>query len=350
METRSGTTLRTLSRALGLSHTTVSMALRGIGRVSPATIARVRLAARQAGYRCNPLAAILMSELRRSRTGVFRGVLAAVDVVEPERRDPHGSFHAQLTEGARARAVELGFILETFVVDRTRLTVSRLDSILKSRGIRGVVVLPSWNPPDWSGLDWSHYAGVYADYVIERPSLHCVCCNHYRSMRAVLAQLFARGYRRPGLYLETRRDERTQNRFSSAFRTFQETQPGVEPVPMLLVPQHSKKDFLAWFHRYRPDVVLSHFTDVIDWMEDCGVRVPETGGFVSLNWLYRTRPCAGLDHQPKETGTRAVELLIAQLQRDERGVPKWATTTTVPARLVEGPTIRKAKTGRKPRA
>jgi len=98
--------------------------------------------------------------------------------------------------------------LPAFVVDQTNLTVPRLDSILQSRGIHGLLVLPSWYAPDWSALNWAHFAGVYTDYVIERPPLHCVCCNHYRSMMAVLARLFERGYRRPGLYLENGRDER----------------------------------------------------------------------------------------------------------------------------------------------
>jgi LacI family transcriptional regulator len=42
-------------------------------------------------------------------------------------------------------------------------------------------------------------------------------------------------------------------------------------------------------------------------------------------------------------GARAVELLLAQLQRNELGVPVWPTTTTVPARRVEEPTVRKEK-------
>ena len=70
-------TLRTLARDLGLSRTTVSDALRGSARVDPRTAERVRRAAEAAGYRRNPLAGALMSELRRSRGGEFRGVLAA---------------------------------------------------------------------------------------------------------------------------------------------------------------------------------------------------------------------------------------------------------------------------------
>ena len=345
MKSSSVPTVRSLARELGLSHTTVSDALRDKGRVDPATKQRVVKAARAAGYRRNPLAAAVMSELRRSRGGTFRGVLAAVDVFEPQRRDPHGVFHQELLHGGRERAGELGFKLEEFVVNAAEITQPRLDGILRSRGIHGVLVLPSWFAPDWSGLDWSRYAGVYTDYIIERPALHCVCCNHYRSMTGLLALLAERGYRRPGLFMEHGRDERTQHRFSSAFRSFQETRPGIEKVPILVTPTKRREEFTAWFRKYKPDVVLSHFTEVIDWMEACGAKVPQTHGFASLNLLYKTRPCAGLDQQPRELGARAVELLIAQLQRNELGVPAWPTTTTIPARWIEGATVRKTAKG-----
>lgn len=333
-------TVRSIARTLGLSHTTVSDALRGKGRVDPKTVARVEKAAREVGYRRNPLAAAVMSELRRSRGATFRGVLAALDLAEPDRA-PHGIFHRELVGGGRERAVELGFKLEEFEVNSAGMTVPRLDSILRSRGIHGVLLLPSWYAPDWRELDWSRYAAVYTDYVIERPPLHCVCCNHYRSMLTLLGTLFERGYRRPGLFLESGRDERTQRRFSAAFRSFQENEKGVEFVPLLITGQErSRTEFLDWFRRHKPDVVVGHFTETIGWMESAGAAVPESAGFVSLNLLYPNRPCAGLDQQPRELGARAVELLIAQLQRNECGIPAWPTTTTIPARWVEGPTVR----------
>ena len=328
-------TVRSLARTLGLSHTTVSDALRGKGRVDPATAARVQKAAREAGYHRNPLAAAVMSELRRSRGATFRGVLAAVDLSEPDRA-PHGAFHRELVSGGRERAAELGFKLEEFVVGTEGMTVTRLDSILQSRGIHGVLLLPSWYAPDWLGLEWSRYAAVYTDYVIERPPLHCICCNHYRSMVSLLATLHERGYRRPGLFLERGRDERTQRRFSAAFRSFQENEAGVEPVPLLIFePDRPREAFEDWFRRHKPDVVIGHSIEAIEWMETMGASVPGTSGYVSLNLLHPKRPCAGLDQQPRELGARAAELLIAQLQRNERGVPAWPTTTTIPARWVE---------------
>jgi len=332
-------TVRSLARALGLSAATVSNALSGRGRIAHATVQRVRSAARSAGYRHNPLAGILMAELRRSRGSTFRGVLAAVDLAEPDRA-PHGIFHRELVTGAKARADQLGFKLTEFFVGRADLTVQRLDVVLRARGIHGVLLLPAWHAPDWSGLDWTHYAGVYTDYNIGQPTLHCVCCNHYRSMMLTLGRLVERGYRRPGLFLERGRNERIHHRWGAAFHAFQESSAQPSPVPPLFAPELREDDFGKWFRKYRPDVVISHGTDVIAWMERCGARVPETHGFVCLNLLYKNRPAAGLDQQPRELGARSVEMLIAQLQRNERGIPEWPTTTTIPARWVEGPTLR----------
>jgi len=338
-------TVRSLARSLRLSPATVSNALSGHGRIAPATEQRVKKAATAAGYRHNPLAGSLMSEHRRSRGSSFHGVLAAVDVEEPSR-EPHGLFHQELVRGARARALELGFKLEQFVVGHSGLTMPRLDLILKSRGIHGIVLLPTWFTPDYSQLDWPRYAGVYTDYNIQQPSLHCVCCNHYRSMMELLQRLAARGYRRPGLFLEQRRNERLQHRWGAAFLAFQHSHPELEPVPLKIAPEIKPEAFVPWFRRHKPDVVLSHFTTPLDWIETCGTRVPAQCGYACLNLLFKARLAAGLDQQPRELGTRAAELVIAQLQRNERGLPKWPTVTTTPARWIEGPTVRPAPTPR----
>ncbi|HVS54307.1 MAG TPA: LacI family DNA-binding transcriptional regulator [Opitutaceae bacterium] len=338
----SAPTLRSLAKTLGLSRTTVSDALRGSPRVDPNTASRVRKAAREAGYRRNPLAGALMSELRRSRGTAFRGVLAAIDFNEPDRPDYAARFHRELVVGAETRAVELGFKVEKFSVGHAGVSVQRLDSILQSRGIHGIILLPAWDEPDLSNLDWTRFAGIYTDYIIERPALHSVCSDHYRSMLATLQRLGALGYRQPGLYLQKHQDERLQYRWGAAFRAFQESHPDAKAIPPLVVDTFKKDDFVRWFRRHKPDVVLSHNTGAIDWMEGAGAEVPATHGFVALNVLMKSRPCAGLDLQPRILGARATELLIAQLQRNETGIPEWPSTTTIPARWVDGPTLRSA--------
>ncbi len=333
--------LRELARSLGLSHTTVSEALRASPRVKAETRERVLKAAHDLGYRHNPLAGALMSEMRRSRSGTFRGVLAVIDLDSPEKRPAaNAPWHSELTRGASERALELGFKIEPFVMGRNDLSLTRLDSILKSRGIHGVLLLPVSEDPDLTQLDWTTYAGVYADYIIEHPGLHSVCSDHYRSMVTTLPRLHALGYRRAGLVLNRHHDERLLHRWEAAFRVYYYHHHDATAVPPLVIPEITRPEFTRWFNTNKPDVVLCHRAEVIEWMEACGAHVPATHGFFCLNVIMNVVPCAGLDLQPWLLGVRGVELLIAQIHRNEYGVPEMPSTTMIPAVWVDGPTLR----------
>lgn len=334
--------INTLARALGVSRTTVSDALRGKGRVSEATVQRIREAAKATGYRANPLVATVLGSINRGRgRSSFRGTLAVVDLHE-KAHWPHGPFPRELVAGAKARAADMGFSLAEFVVGPEVLPWPRLDSILQSRGIHGIIVLPAWYEPDLSALDWSRYAGIYMDHVTAGPSLHAVCSDHYESMLSLLTMLAERGYRRPGLLLQQGRDERLRGRQSAAFRFFQNTRLMGDPVPPLITPEDPQfeTEFAPWFRRYQPDVVLSHFPETRDWLKACAPA--ELPGFVLLNILHQTYPCAGLDLQPQLLGARAVEMVVGQILRNDFGVPAWPSRTVVQARWVEGPTVRNA--------
>jgi len=347
METRPPS-INTLARALGLSRTTISDALRGKGRVSPATIRRVQQAAKAIGYRPNPLVATVLGAINRATRAPFRGALAVIDICE--QGHPHGPFPRELVAGAKARALEMGFSVAEFSVGEDQLSWPRIDTILQARGVLGAIILPTWFEPDISALDWSKYAGIYTDYVSAGPELHSVCCDHYGSMLALLDTLAARGYRRPGLLLQRRRDERIGRRQSAAFCAFQSARAARDFIPPLItteVPELAT-EFAPWFRAHRPDVVLSHFVETRDWIRACAPAVPP--GFVLLNILHKTFPCAALDLQPRILGARAAEMVVGQILRNEFGVPAWPSRTTVQARFVDGPTVRPANmnTAKKP--
>jgi LacI family transcriptional regulator len=332
-------TIRALAKQLGLSRTTVSEALRGLPRIQKKTAIKVCAAAEKAGYRPNPLASAVMSQIRRSRVQAFRGGLAAVNIDETDRPSNSLRYHDALIEGARARAADLGYRLQTFLVGQEGVTVERLDGILQSRGIKGVLLLPAWQEPDLSRLDWSRYAGVYTDYMIERPALHSIASDHHRSLMGTLHRLSEMGYRRPGVFLQRHHDERLQHRWEGAFLAYQRNHRNMGRIPPLVMARFERVTFIRWFKRYKPDVVLGHWTEAIDWMKECGAKIPASVGFVSLNVTTEARPCAGLDLQPRLLGARSVELLIAQLQRNERGIPTPASITMIPALWRDGPTL-----------
>lgn len=332
-------TLRTLAKSLGLSRTTVSDALRGSPRVNAETMKRVREAAAAAGYTHNPLTGAVMSQLRRSRGQQFRGVIAAIEIVLPDRDALAVRYSAAVRQGIHRRAGELGFKVEDFEVGPDHLRLSRLDDILHARGIQGLVILPAAGSPDFTELTWSRYTGVYTDYLMEYPPLHCVCSDHYRSMVNLLQELHARGYRRPGMFMEIPIDERLQFRWEGAYLAMQKYLPDIIEVPPLRSSPVTREQFEKWFKQHQPDVVLGHFPAAREWMLACGAKIPETHAFVCLNRLRTSGECAALEFPAEHLGSRATELVIGQLLHNEFGVPREPSLTTLPIRLVEGPTL-----------
>lgn len=135
-------TIRTLAQALKLAPSTESDALRGKGRLGRATVKRVCDLARTLGYRTNPLTSTVLSEIRRTKDSSYHGTIATLDLHEPTHW-PHGPFSDELIAGAQTRAKQMGFSVEQFVVGPPAMSMARLENILKSRGIHGLIVLPS---------------------------------------------------------------------------------------------------------------------------------------------------------------------------------------------------------------
>lgn len=321
---------------------TVSRALRTGGMVGVETRALVEKVARKLGYIRNPLAGALMSEMRRSRTRAFQGVLAVLDIDGPSVDRPPGpaAYHAELAEGAITRAREMGFSADLVTMGAGELSVGRVDSILRARGIRGVFILPVREQPELSRLDWSSYSGIYADYLIEHPRLHCVCPDHYRAVLTAVERLRLLGYRRPGLVLSAFSNARLLHRQTAAFREYVGSHEDMEWAEPLLMWKPSRERFIEWFRASGCDAVVSHMPEAPAWMAEAGARVPETHGFCLLNVKNSQAPCAGLDLQPRLIGERSMEMLISMLLRNERGAPDQPMTTLIPARWMAGPTLR----------
>jgi LacI family transcriptional regulator len=331
--------VRTLARQLGFSAATVSLALRDSARVGPGTKKRIVQAAHRAGYHANPLVGSLMAAMRRASHASFQGSLIAINT----SRDPQPSltlYHRQVFEGAQRRARELSYSLELCWVGPHALTLPRLDAVLHARNVPGVIVMPLIETKDFSGLNWKPLAAVVLDHCLGAPALHTVLPDHQLSILGALERLKERGYKRPGLVVSWPRDARVKHKWSAGFNSYCHGQRLTSPVPILSDDTITRQAFLDWFHAHKPDVVLGHLqSDIAGWIRETGNEIPRDIGYVQLNWTERTAPCAALDLQPALLGAAAVESLVAQLQRNEHGIPANPKTITLVARWVEGPTI-----------
>jgi LacI family transcriptional regulator len=334
-------TIRSLASELHLSAATVSEALRDSPRVKPETKVKVLEAARRAGYRPNPLVGSVMADLRRQQLQVSRGVIGALNSEEfanPRR----ARYHHAILEGATRRAEELGFRLEQFWVGEKRLSLKRLNTVLLTRGIQGAVVMPFEESQDWSEADWSRLSAVRLDYCLSHPVLHTICPDHHGSLLRSVDRLWERGYRRIGLYVRRASEARILFKWTAAFLGFHLTIPPDNRIPPLVFESPDREEFLRWFDAHQPDVIIGHHTDAIGWLADRGLRIPENIGFFNLNTTQDPYPAAGLDLLPRRLGAAAVESVVAQIQRTERGVPAHAKTITLEGAWVEGPTLRPA--------
>jgi len=334
-------TIRSLARKLRLSTATVSEALRDSPRVKPDTRARVVAAANKAGYRPNPLLGAALAAIRRGRQHGYRGTLALVDAVEAGRPGLM-LFHREVLKGATARAEELGFKTELFWVgDRApALPHPRLCSVLTARGIAGTIILPLHVARDFSDFDFDRLPVVQMDHCLIRPQLHTILPDHYVSMMNALERLTLRGYKRIGLCLERTKDLRLKTKWSAGYWAFFHGPAEGGDIPALISSGLTETEFLDWYRRHRPDLIVAHQQAIVDWLARAGVRVPAEVGFFKLNVTERTAPCAGLDLQPGRLGAAAVDIVTGMAHRGERGVPKSPHTITLEALWEEGPTIR----------
>ena len=336
-------TIRSLASSLGLSVATVSEALRDSPKVKEPTRLRVKRAAERAGYRVNPLLGATLSALRRSRHQSFSGVLALVDASLDGRTDLM-LFHREVARGAESRAQELGFKTEVFWVGTKApaLSVPRLNSVLRARGIHGVIFLPFEKRQDFSGFDLANMAAVGMDHRLLNPSLHTIQPDHYLSMRRALQLLTDRGYQRIGLCLEAPKDERVDYKWSSGFLSFFRLTGQKLEVPPLITPKLEPKNFNAWFKKYRPDLVIGHKQEITDWLTAQKLRVPDDVGFFRINVTERSEACAGLDLLPQRLGATAVETVVGMLHRRESGAARFPNSISIDALFTDGPTLRPA--------
>ncbi len=332
--------IRSLAHQLGLSAATVSLALRDSPHVIAATKDRVLRAARQAGYRPNALVSSVMTGVRRSVHGSFQGTLMAINH-SADANPTLLPYHREVLEGAQRRAEVLGYTLTHCWLGPHGLSLKRLNSILVARGVQGVIVMPFSEAQDFSALNWDGLAAAMMDYCLTAPALTTILPDHHLSLLRALEHLRGLGYRRPGLVVEHARDERLHHRWSAAYGSFSWRLEPEEIVPVLLQRRISRTLFLNWFQQHRPDVIVGHIQDEAKaWLEELGLRIPQDAGFLHLNWTERTGPCASLDLQPAVLGAAALEAVVAQLQRNERGIPENPKAILITARWVDGATLR----------
>jgi LacI family transcriptional regulator len=126
---------------------------------------------------------------------------------------------------------------------------------------------------------------------------------------------------------------------SGPYYAQQELCPASDRVPILMEEKCTEKSFMRWYRRHRPEVILCHDTDPLHWLRKNSIRVPEDVSLVHLAWSPQLKGWAGIDRQNENIGARALDLVVEQLNANERGIPEFPKMVLVGDRWANGSTL-----------
>ena len=341
-------TQKDIARELGISAMTVSLALRKHPKISAATRQRVVEASERMGYRINPYVRAFVIQHRRGMASHQRLPLALLNLWKPPSLWKKECWSRQLHEGCVKRAGELGYSIDEIALQSPGMTARRANQILKSRGIRGVLVAPTPSSHGHLRIDWQHFAASAIGFTLRRPNLHRTSGNPTQAMQLTLHHLKHAGYRRVGLRIGKHPVRRMDGGWTSALLEYQQWLPEKERIPIHYHEslEKDRKEFLAWVKRHRPDVVIGLGLIAYSWLTGAGYSIPGDIGFVHLGWDEELHESPGVEFTGtsignRQIGARAVDLVVSQLEHNEYGIPDEPTITMVTPRWIPGNTIRR---------
>jgi len=318
---RKSFTMQDVARAVGCHASTVSLALRGDARIPEKTRRKVSEAATRLGYTIHPMISAWVSARRAGRPVLGRIGAAYLTCHPQDFRWRENEHFRNIYEGARDRAETYGYSLSEFRLDDYSRDTSRLNQVLATRNVQGLIIGPTLEHHTLEGLDWSRLSLVTVGYGLIEPIVHRVTEDHYLGMKLAFESCLASGHRRIGLVLMRQHNAMRRERWVGAYLSaqYQHLKPK-ERLPMYLASGGKPATPASrWQNKNRPDILLTD--DPAAWR---GTGIP-TMGFA----LSTSHPYEGVHENNRGIGRHATDLMVSLVQRNERGIPKVRQTVLV---------------------
>src|SRR6266498_352151 len=178
-------TIKDIAKALGVSTSTVSRALRDSYKISPETKKLVLECAEHLNYRPNPIA-LSLKEKRSRSIGVVVCEIA-------------NSFFSQVIDGIESIAYDKGY---NVIISQTHESYEReiIDlQYLSSRSVDGLLISLSTETNDLGHLKTLHEKGmpiVFFDRVSDEIKTHRVIIDNYKGAYEATEYLIHKGYKK----------------------------------------------------------------------------------------------------------------------------------------------------------
>lgn len=321
-------TLRDVAARVGVSHVTISLALRNHPSIPAPRREQIKKVADQMGYRPDPLLSSLVVYRHSKRPVRVQSSLVWLNHWDqPDRlRAEHREFDAYW-RGASAAAERFGYRLEE-IRWTADITAERFERILLTRGVRGVLIPPHPSVPDWGGFDWSKFSIIRFGLSVPSPDSHLVTSDQQRATVMALKKISSYGYQRIGMVVGDHLDRNIGGNYTGGFYAAQQLLK-LRSVKSLLITEEEAyhrqpgkvKDALRrWLVKAKPDAVLT--TDILipAFIRELGYRIPEDIAVAGTS-ISDIPVDAGINQNGEAIGRTAVEMLVGLVNVNERGEP-----------------------------
>jgi DNA-binding LacI/PurR family transcriptional regulator len=323
MPTPSRVTLRDIAARLGISHVTVSLALKNHPRISQKRRKQVQALAEEMGYQPDPMLSSLIAYRHSKRTIPIHSAIAWIN--HWDKPDALRQIHEfdMYWQGASEAAARFGYRLEEFVWNPD-MTPKRMETILLTRQIRGVLIPPHPSQPDWGDFHWDNFSVIRFGLSIKSPASHIVTSDQMQGIALATKTIFNYGYRRIGFVGGEEFDRHIGGNHVAGFQAAQRMLQMETKLHPLLLASDSKKARTAlktWIASQKPDALLTTQNGLTALLHELGIRIPDDIALASSSISDIRDIDAGLDQNSQEIGRVAVETVISLINANDPGRP-----------------------------
>lgn len=334
--------MKDVAERAGVHQSSVSMALRNHPRIGKATRERILKIVEEMGYRPDPGLSALAAYRSSTKVKSDMGEIGLLTLSNIEAQKPD-SINKLKYDGILKQAERYGYSITPFNLSDPKLTPKRLDQIIRARSIQGILIDRMQNPRSLflRAMNWDKVTAVRMGRTPRWPTVTHVEHNQYSTMMLILRKLLLRGYRRIGLIHEWKNLKEINFFPEAAYNQMLNRASRSAPLPTFYFKKDNKAEIANWAEKHNMDAVISYrVPKVLFPTKKEEKRFLKKYGFVCLSLTQLDGEIAGVNQNIPTLGSRAVEVLVAQINRGERGFPDVASSILVEGDWIEGKSIR----------
>jgi LacI family transcriptional regulator len=344
MEDDKRVNLKDIAKAVGCSPITVSRALRNFPNVTAELKKRIKAAAMSLGYRPDPALGALVAYRIRTRPATFRTTVALLVPEARKQKWIQTHYNELFYRSLKEYAEQQGYAIDLIETPDNTAGQRRLERILISRGIHGIVLAPGLMNAESFAIDHSRFAFIQCPGYAVRHYFHVIIPNAYLDASRVLEEVQKRGYHRPalvmGLSKHTPHFSMKRVIFEAALLELGLSDVKKREFFYSLGSDWYRSDLPEWLGQIDVDVIV---TDTFDWilphLAAAKIEIPKRCGFVSFSLPDASSQASGILVDVAAQSRLCIDLLHSQLQRGECGIPASPVSVEIAGIWHEGRTL-----------